>query len=209
MTPEQVAAVAREAEPLFAAAITVALYTGLRTGEMRALRWRDVDFAGSTLRVIRNLPSGESEDEAPKSGKGRSLPLIDQAARALDDLSRRGHFTGPDDRVFASQVGGMLGVDALRDALYGAMEAAGIDRHAFPAKGGFTFHDLRHSYGTLAAKLGFNVVEIKEWMGHAQISTTQRYMHYSPRQDAARRFSEGVEEISADHRSPEVLAETL
>jgi integrase len=110
-----------------------------------------VDFVGASIRVIRNMPVG-GEEGAPKSGKGRSVPLIDQAARALDGLSRREHFTAPDDRVFPSNVGGMLGDDALRDAFYAAMEAAGIDRKSLPAKEGFVFHDLRHTFGTLGAQ---------------------------------------------------------
>jgi integrase len=193
LSVEQVEAVARRAEPMFGAAIVVAAYTGLRTGELRALRWRDIDFKGSALRVVRNMPIG-GEEGAPKSGKPRSVPLIDQAARALDALSKREAFTGDDDRIFVNEVGGMLGDDALRDALYDAMKAAGIERLTFPA-GPFRFHDLRHCFGTLAARI-FPLVDVQAFMGHAQIETTMIYAHSVPRNDAARRFTEAVEAAS-------------
>ena len=57
---------------------------------------------------------------------------------------------GPANRVFCTEVGGTFPKDTLRKALYAALSAAGLDRKAFPAGGGFRFHDLRHTYGTLA-----------------------------------------------------------
>jgi integrase len=205
---EQVEAVAGRATGMYAAAIKVAAFTGLRTGELRALRWRDVDVLAASLRVVRNMPIG-GEEGAPKSGRGRSVPLVDQAIVALDALSRREHFTGDDDRVFPNEVGQMLSDDALRTALYEAMEAAGIDRKAFPAKEGFVFHDLRHTFGTLAASLGASLVEIQAWMGHAQIATTMRYAHHVPKHDAARRLTEGIERLQAGEgeTSPETSPE--
>jgi integrase len=199
LSVEQVEAVAREAEGMFGPAIIVAAYTGLRTGELRALRWRDIDFLAATIHVRRNMPAGGRED-APKSGKVRSVPLIDDAARALDALSRRESFTGPDDRVFPGEAGQMLGEDAFRDALYGAMEAAQIDRQGFPARGGFTFHDLRHTFGTLAVQV-FPLHDVQAYMGHASIQTTMRYAHHVPKVDAARRFTDSVARAKADAKA--------
>jgi integrase len=72
LSVEQVEAVAREADGMYGTAILVAAYTGLRTGELRALRWRDVDFSAATIHVQRNMPAGGVEG-APKSGKVRSV----------------------------------------------------------------------------------------------------------------------------------------
>lgn len=176
---------------MFSAAIIVAAYTGLRTGELRALRWRDVDFAAATIHVRRNQPAGGEED-LPKFGRVRSVPLMGDAARALAALSHRPTFTDPDDRVFPTATGGMLGEDALRNALYAAMQAARIDRKSFPARKGFTFHDLRHTFGTLAVRV-FPLVDVQAYMGHADIQTTMRYAHHVPKRDAARRFTEAIE----------------
>src|SRR5204863_1794882 len=84
-----------------AALFTVAAFTGLRLGELRALRWCDVDFAKRLIHVRRSYVLGH--EDTPKSHKVRSVPLIDQTARALDELSRREHFTGDDDRVFVNE----------------------------------------------------------------------------------------------------------
>ena len=182
-------AVAREAVGLQRAALIVAAYTGLRVGELRALRWRAVDFANAALRVQRSHPTG-GEDGAPtKSGKARSVPLMDDAASELDALSRREHFIGPDDLVF-TETGGPIAEDAMRKAFYDAMEAAEIDREAFPA-GPFRFHDLRHSFGTMAAQV-WSLVDVQAFMGHADIQTTMIYAHHVPRHDAAVQFTEFV-----------------
>ncbi len=196
LTVEQVEQVVRCcSEELFAAAVLVAAYTGLRTGELRALRWRDIDFAAATIHVRSNKPAG-GEEKAPKSDKVRSVPMMEDAARVLDRLSRREHFTQPADRVFASETGGMLGEDAFRDGLYEALKAAGIDRKSFPARGGFVFHDLRHTFGTLAVRV-WPLSDVQAYMGHADIQTTMRYVHHIPKTGAAREFTDAVERMRA------------
>lgn len=193
--PQVESVVSACADETYAAAITVAAYTGLRTGELRALRWRDIDFAAATIHVRTNMPAG-GEEKAPKSDKVRSVPLMDDAARVLDGLSRRQDFTAPSDRVFPGAAGEMLGEDAFRDALYEAMEAASIDRKAFPARGGFVFHDLRHVFGTLAVRV-WPLSDVQAYMGHADIQTTMRYVHHIPKTGAAREFTEAVAKMRA------------
>lgn len=196
LTVPQVESVVAEAEEMYAAAIVVAAFTGLRTAELRALRWRDVDFGGATIHVRTSKPAG-GEEKGPKSERPRSVPLMDHAARVLDALSKRGDFTGEMDRVFVSATGGMLGADAFRDALYEAMKAAGVDRLGFPAKGGFVFHDLRHTFGTLAVRV-WPLSDVQAYMGHADIQTTMRYVHHVPRTNAAREFTEAVDRMKAE-----------
>ena len=74
----------------------------------------------------------------------------------------------------------------MRKALYDALSAAGIDRKAFPAGEGFRFHDLRHTYGTLAVQV-YPVADVKAYMGHAQLATTELYAHHVPKHNAAER----------------------
>jgi integrase len=182
---EQVAAVARAASTdLLAAMFRVAAFTGLRQGELLALRWRHVDFGNRILHVQRNLPAGTDQEDTPKSHRVRSVPLSDQAAVALDGLSRREHFTGPDDLVFGSQVGGHLNDDTVRDAFYAALERAELG-HLRGKADPIVFHDLRHTFGTLCAAKGIDVVSIQSWMGHADLATTRRYMHHAPKHNDA------------------------
>jgi hypothetical protein len=81
-------------------------------GELLALRWRDVDFTASTVRVRASFAGGQLT--TPKSGKVRSVPLSPEVAHALARLSDREHWTGDDDLVFAAQEGGYLDGSALR-----------------------------------------------------------------------------------------------
>jgi integrase len=60
------------------------------------LRWADVDFAKRTIHARRNILQ-HGVKRVPKSGKVRSVPLVDRAAEVLDDLSRRGDWTGGSD----------------------------------------------------------------------------------------------------------------
>ncbi len=111
------------------------------------------------------------------------MPLIDLAARALDELSRREVWTDPRDRVFCGPDGEALYDGAIRDALYAALEAAGIDRDRGTGKL-LVFHDLRHTFGTLAVR-AWPLSDVQAYMGHADISTTMLYVHHQSRARAA------------------------
>jgi integrase len=160
---------------------TVAAYAGLRLGELRALRWRDVDFARRLFHVRRAFTLGN--EDVPKSGHARAVPMIDQVARALDELSRRNQWTNDDDLVFVSPSGEYLEDSALRRRFYEALKAAKI-KH-------LRFHDLRHSFGTLAVQV-FPLSDVKAYMGHADIATTMIYVHHVPQHDAAAKLSAAV-----------------
>ncbi|HYM58196.1 MAG TPA: tyrosine-type recombinase/integrase [Solirubrobacteraceae bacterium] len=167
-------------------------FTGLRMGELRALRWRDVSFVNRIVHVRRSVWRGE--EGTPKSGKARSVPLIDQAARPLDALSRREHFTGPDDHVFCAAHGTVLDDNGMRDVLYAAMKRAGVDRDRGNGKP-FVFHDLRHTFGTLAVQ-AFPLSDVRAFMGHADVQTTMIYVHHVPQHDAADRLGNLVQQAS-------------
>jgi integrase len=117
--------------------------------------------------------------------------MIDQAARALDGLSPRERFTGPDDHVFCQPTGARLDDSAMRDRLYDALEAAGISRDRGTGKL-FVFHDLRHTFGTLAVQ-AFPLSDVQAYMGHADIATTMGYVHHVPQHDAADRLTRLVD----------------
>jgi integrase len=160
--------------------IRVAAYAGLRRGELVALRWRDVDFAGRKL-IVRRAVSGDVEVASTKSRRAREVPLPNQAAAALDRLSRRGEFTLRDDFVFCNRLGRRLDASALRRRFERARDVAGLE----PLR----FHDLRHTYGSLLVAGGIDLASVKAAMGHARISTTERYLHARPAGELADRFT--------------------
>ncbi len=152
-----------------AALYITAAFSGLRLGELLALRWHDVDFALQRLHVRRNYT--DRREKAPRSGRVRSAPMVDEVTAALDGLTRRAHFTAADDLVFPNEVGEHLCGWTLRRRYYAALDAAGLPR--------LRFHDLRHCFATIAVqRLPLHTVQ--GYLGHAHISTTMRYVHHTP-----------------------------
>jgi integrase len=170
------------ASPQDAALFSTAAYAGLRLGELRALRWRDVDFGKRLIHVRRSYV--ERDEGVPKSGRVRSVPMIDQVARVLDELSRRELFTGDEDLVFCNDLGEHFDDSALRRRFYTARMSAGLKR--------IRFHNLRHTFGTLAVQV-FPLSDVKAYMGHADIATTMIYVHHVPQVDAAARLSAALD----------------
>jgi integrase len=105
----------------------------------------------------------------------------------LDRLSRREHFTAPADLVFAGTAGGHIDGSALRKRFYTALDRAGLEAMRTKPEP-ITFHDLRHTFGTLAVQ-AFPLSDVKAYMGHADIQTTMIYVHHVPRHDAAAKLS--------------------
>ena len=172
-SPEEVWALVRAAESEQDGAIFLtAAFTGLRRGEIVALRWRDVDFAASRLRVCGSYAGGALT--TPKSGRVRSIPMAPDVAAALARLADRERWTGHDDLVFPGATGTYLDASALCRRYKAALRRAALR----PLR----FHDLRHTFGTrMIAKA--DIRRVQEWMGHADVSTTMRYLHYVERPD--------------------------
>jgi integrase len=161
-----------------AAMIVVAAFTGMRMGELRALRWKDIDFAGGRVTISRAF-SWDTESST-KSRQMRTVPLASQAAAVLEGLRDRGRFTGRGDFVFCRPDGGNLDRSAVRKRFVKAQEAAGLRVRRF--------HDLRHTFGSLVIR-SFDLVSVQAMMGHSKIATTQRYLHSKPRADDVEKLS--------------------
>jgi integrase len=179
-SPEEVWALVRAAASEQDGALYLtAAFTGLRMGELIALCWRDVDFEDSVVRVRANFAGGQLT--TPKSGKVRSVPMAPDVASALARLGARQNWTGDDDLVFAGEAGGFLDGSALRRRYKATLRRAGLRA--------LRFHDLRHTFGTrMIAKA--DIRRVQEWMGHADIQTTMKYLHYAPRAEDARLVAE-------------------
>jgi integrase len=181
-----------------AALFVVAAYTGMRMGELRALRWKDIDFLGGRITISRAF-SWDTESST-KSRQMRTVPLARQANEVLLGLRERGVFTAREDFVFCRPDGGNVDRTAARKRFVAALQAAGLRVRRF--------HDLRHTFGSLAIRK-FDLVAVQAMMGHSKITTTQRYLHSKPRADDVAKLSAIFDEgVGAQERSAEWDAET-
>ncbi|MCL2769100.1 MAG: site-specific integrase [Solirubrobacterales bacterium] len=172
-SPEEVWALVRAAASEQDAAIFLtAAFTGLRLGELLALRWRDVDWSAGRLRVRQNYVRGEYG--TPKTRRGsRGVPLADRLAGELDQLHRASAYQADDALVFGNpHTGTPLDGAALLRAFQRALKDAGVRK--------VRFHDLRHTFGTRMAAAGVPMRALQEFMGHRDLRTTLIYADYAP-----------------------------
>jgi integrase len=138
---------------------------GLRRGEIIALKWTDIDFERKLLHV-RNAVWRKIED-APKGNRGRMVPLTEELLGAL-----RMH-RNLRERVLYTDRGEELSNRAIRNMLARAQKRANLEPN-----GGI--HILRHTFCSHLAIAGVPAKAIQELAGHADLSTTLKYMHLSP-----------------------------
>jgi integrase len=152
--------------------VLMAAMTGGRQGELLALRWRDVDWLVQQARIRRAYVRGEMG--RPKSKRSsRGVPLAMRVAGALDDLHRQSAYQGDDDLAFGHpHTGQPLDRSQVLKRFKRYCRRAGIREQRF--------HDLRHTFGTMMAAAGVPMRTLQEWMGHADIKTTQIYADYAP-----------------------------
>ncbi len=144
-------------------AVIVSLETGLRRGELFAVVWPSVDFTEKMLRV---------EGRTAKTYETRSIPLNETAIKTLRDwwLQSGQPKTG---YVFTLD-GGRLG--NLKKSYYAVIKAAQIERINGRAER-MTWHSLRHTFGSLLGAQQVDPTTLMKLMGHANLATTQRYLH--------------------------------
>jgi integrase len=149
--------------------VTVALHTGMRQGELLALRWDDLDFFTGTIRV-REAKSGEGRSVVMNSVVRAALQSVrrEQIQKAKSDTKGRREIYSP--FVFCSHKGRFL--HNLAKAWYPALEAAGIKD--------FRFHDLRHTFASRLAMAGVDLYTIQRLGGWKTAIMVQRYAHLSP-----------------------------
>jgi len=148
----------------------IAAYTGLRLGELLALRWADVNL--STRRLVVHRALSDRTEGPTKSWQARFLPIADPTAAALARLAERGEFIGADDYVFCSRLGRPLDGSALRRRFKRAAAAAGLRV--------LRFHALRHGAGSLVAREA-DPRWVQGFLGHSKLTTTERYLHTKAR----------------------------
>ncbi len=166
--------------PLF----TVALFTGLRQGELLGLRWPDVDLSTQSLTVGQTLQliDGKLVFGQPKSGTSRrTVPLTPQACEALrawrttqvQSQLQAGPAWHESGLVFTSEIGTPLFARNVTRRLHKLVQAAGLVD--------IKFHELRHSTASLLIAAGEQLKVVQEILGHSQISVTaDYYSHLAP-----------------------------
>ena len=166
-----------------ARAIVFLLHTGLRVGELIALKWRNVDFENKNIFVIENAPMVKNRD--PKIDKKRVVletttkrisseryvPLSNKALEILEYLyENKPH--EPDNLVFTTNTGNYMDRSTLNRTLKKMLVTADCEVQ------NASIHDLRHSFGSELIKLGTDVKVVSELLGHKDIQTTYNiYIH--------------------------------
>ncbi len=143
-------------------AVLVSLNTGLRRGELLALRWLDIDLDRALLTV---------RAATAKSEKDRHVPMNREALQTLKAWRKQS--TG--DFVFAGRGGEPL--TDLKTAWLKLLTDAGIER--------FRWHDQRHHFASRLVMEGVDLNTVRELMGHADLKMTLRYAHLAPEHKAA------------------------
>lgn len=180
LEPSEVHALVAAAEDEVDAAIfTTAAFSGLRLGELLALRWRAVEFRRRLISVEASFTRGR--EGTPKSGDGRTVPMAPEVAQTLAGLRGRPYLLGPRDLVFIGRGGSHVDPNALRKRFHQALARAGLPR--------VRLHDLRHTFGTIMASR-VDPRTLQQWMGHASIEVTEMYMAFRDRAEDAAKVSD-------------------
>ena len=156
--------------------------TGMRRGEVVAIRWQDIDWDTRVIRVRRNYTRGEFG--TPKSRRSsRAVPLAD---RLVAELRTHHELTANHDAldlVFTNPVSGtVLDPSKLRRRFVACALQAGVR----PVR----FHDLRHTFGTQMAAAGAPLRAVQEWLGHTDYRTTLIYADYALDPHQGARYAE-------------------
>ena len=147
--------------------VVLALHTGMRHGEILALKWADVDRQEGHVHV-----------RDSKNGLGRSIPMNQAAREALAQAVSVKHFDTKSPYVFCNSAGEPYG--SVKTSFRNALRRGDLLGR------GYTFHTLRHTFASNLANAGVSLQTIGSLLGHRDIRMTMRYAHLSPgiRRDA-------------------------
>ena len=159
LTEDEVALLLKDAPEDLRIAIVILSNTGIRLGEMWALRWKDVDFRNSQIWIR------AYDGFVPKGRRDRSVPLNEHTLQIIADLASNRE--NGDSFVYRLT----CNKKRLSNKFGRYARKLGIRAR---------LHDLRHTFASHLAMRGTPVPVIQELLGHAQISTTMIYAHLSP-----------------------------
>lgn len=156
--------------------ICLVIYTGLRVGELCALKWKDVDFQSKRLNINKNIvaiyKNGERtliEQQTTKSGKPRIVPLND---RAIEVLNKQRQLVCGDINDYI-----VNGKNEIVDKTVVANTYPKICKRA-KIENSSGIHSLRHTFASLAIRKGVDIKVVSEILGHASVNFTYNtYVH--------------------------------
>jgi integrase len=164
---ERFLAAMQELRPQWFPFFLTALRTGLRIGELAALRWADLDFTSRKVHVRRSYSHGV--ETTPKNGKARSVPMSAQLHATLAEHTLA---NGSAERVFLSDEGKLIDSNRAKHPFWRGVEASGVRR--------IRIHDLRHSFASQLVIAGESLYRVQRLLGHSDPKMTQRYAHLRP-----------------------------
>ena len=146
------------------------LATGLRRGELLGLKWEDIDLEHGDLRVRRQIARIDGRVvEAPLKTRNayRTLPLAEDTVSILEEQKKK---VGSSPWVFPSATGGPISPDSVLHMLHRVLKRAGLPE--------VRFHDLRHTFATLALQNGVDIKTVSGMLGHFSAGfTLDTYAH--------------------------------
>lgn len=147
-----------------------AVYTGLRAGEIAGLKWSDLE--NNVIKVQR------SYNGPTKSNKTRYVPIPEHFREAV--INARKHSTS--EWVFPNNVGNMhqRAARVFQEGFQKVVALSGIKQTRENNRYRITFHSLRHTYATQSIRHGINIHNLKNYMGHASVTTTEIYVRLIP-----------------------------
>ena len=153
--------------------VMVAVLTGLRIGEILALRWKRVDLLRRTIEVAETFSDGQFGSPKTRSSQ-RVIPLSECLGKTLEAHRSRSIRTDPEDLVFATPKGTPLSSKNL----YNRVLAPACDRIKQPR---VSWHSFRHTHATQLAELGESIKTAQALLGHSDLETTlNTYAHAIP-----------------------------
>ena len=165
--------------PRYYAFFLTALRTGMRLGELLALKPSDLDFNGGFIEVRRSWVKGKIT--TPKNGKSRKVDMFKQLQgvlrKHLMDRKKEALKKGwgePPEWLFYNDVGGIIDISNFRRRVFlKALEKAELRQ--------IRFHDLRHTYASLRVAKGDNLQDVSKQLGHHSVKfTLDVYSHWMP-----------------------------
>lgn len=163
--------------------VTVAALTGMRIGEILALRWKRLDFQRSTIDVAETFSDGTFGSPKTRSSR-RVIPMSATLREVLESHKHGSIWTGSEELVFCTATGTPLSPKNL----YNRVLAPTCDRLGLPR---VSWHSFRHSNATLLGEVGESLKTAQSILGHSDLETTlNTYIHAIP--DSQRRAVERV-----------------